>query len=390
MGKASLRLREIIPIDSPLPHSDHVSLLARAMNILSKPFLPLLLATALSVPLGTAHARAQSAPVPTESAPVCVTPWQEAEKRIQKGVPAAHVAVPDYSGIADAPVAAGLTGAIRRVDLPPGKKLVALTFDLCETSNEVAGYDGEVFNALRADHIPATLFSGGHWAVTHGSRFGELAADPLFEIGNHTWTHANLRLADAEKLKREVRAPLAAFSNATAASICRRPEAPDPSHTRLFRFPFGACNPTAMKAVNDAGMLAIQWDVSADDASPFRSADAIVKDTLAAVRPGSIILAHGNGRGYHTGAALPRIIRELKARGYEFVTVGQLLAAGTPVIVSSCYDSHPGDTDKYDTWGQKKPTLPAPHAATTTPTSATPASSPQPKTTGLSPLKVQP
>jgi peptidoglycan-N-acetylglucosamine deacetylase len=42
--------------------------------------------------------------------------------------------------------------------------------------------------------------------------------------------------------------------------------------------------------------------------------------------------------------------------GYEFVTVSELLAAGEPVIVDSCYDSRPGDTDKYDfLFGPKRP-----------------------------------
>jgi peptidoglycan/xylan/chitin deacetylase (PgdA/CDA1 family) len=119
---------------------------------------------------------------------------------------------------------------------------------------------------------------------------------------------------------------------------------------KLFRFPFGACNATGMKAVNDVGMLAIQWDVSADDASPFRTADMIVKDALPAIRPGSIILAHANGRSYHAGAALSRIIAGLKARGFQCVTVSELLAAGKPVMTDTCYDFKPGDTDKYDSW----------------------------------------
>jgi peptidoglycan/xylan/chitin deacetylase (PgdA/CDA1 family) len=283
---------------------------------------------------------------------MCQAPYSPQEKLIQKHVAAANVAVPDFSQIPTAPVPAALTGSIRRVELPAGLKLVALTFDLCETPNEVAGYDGAIFETLRQAHIPATLFAGGHWSETHEARFGEIATAAQFEIGNHTWTHANLRTVDAATLKREVYAPIAAFAEVAGRSQCVSPDAPSAARPTLFRFPFGACNPASMREVNDAGMLAIQWDVSADDASPFRSADMIVRDTLAAVRPGSIILAHANGRGYHTGDALPRIIAGLKARGYAFVTVSQLLAAGKPVIAASCYDFKPGDTDKYDSWGK--------------------------------------
>jgi len=65
------------------------------------------------------------------------------------------------------------------------------------------------------------------------------------------------------------------------------------------------------------------------------------------VQPGSIVLFHASGRGWHTDGALPGIIAALKARGYEFVTVSQLLAAGEPVMSATCYDSRPGDTDRW-------------------------------------------
>jgi hypothetical protein len=56
----------------------------------------------------------------------------------------------------------------------------------------------------------------------------------------------------------------------------------------------------------------------------------------------------------HTAAALPIAIPALKAKGFEFVTVSELLAAGRPVLVDSCYDSKPGDTDKYDVFFKPK------------------------------------
>ena len=68
--------------------------------------------------------------------------------------------------------------------------------------------------------------------------------------------------------------------------------------------------------------------------------------SLASVRPGSIVLFHANGRGWSTEAALPGIVSALQAKGYEFVTVTELLAAGEPVMSETCYDSRPGDTDQ--------------------------------------------
>ena len=62
-----------------------------------------------------------------------------------------------------------LTGSIRRVETA-GAKLVALTFDLCELSDQTAGYDGEVVDALRAAKAKATFFAGGKWMRSHPKR----------------------------------------------------------------------------------------------------------------------------------------------------------------------------------------------------------------------------
>jgi peptidoglycan/xylan/chitin deacetylase (PgdA/CDA1 family) len=253
------------------------------------------------------------------------------------------------------PIPQGLRGAIRRVELPPGRKLVALTLDLCEQPGEIAGYDGAIVDYLRANGIKATFFVGGKWLRSHDERARQLIASPFFEIGNHSWSHRNLRLLAGPDLVREITGPQRAYeairgdlgkAQCTADGPTAR--ASPPVRMGLFRFPYGACNAAALAAVNDAGLLAIQWDVSTGDPSPSQSAQAIAQQMLRATRPGSIIIAHANGRGYHTAAALPLAIPKLKALGYEFVTVSELLAAGRPVVASTCYDSQPGDTDRYD------------------------------------------
>ncbi len=254
-----------------------------------------------------------------------------------------------------APVAQALRGAIRRVKLPAGSaKLIALTFDLCEQPGELAGYDGAIFDYLRAQGVKATLFTGGKWMRSHAVRMQQLMTDPRFEIANHSEAHRNLRLLDTGALREEILGPQRSYEAARAglaASKCFA-KAPDalariPARMGLFRFPFGACNAQDLEAVNGAGLLAIQWDLSTGDPSPGQSAEAIASAMLKA-KPGSILIAHANGRGYHTAAALPLAIPQLKAKGFEFVTVSELLAAGTPEIVQTCYDNRPGDSDKYD------------------------------------------
>lgn len=253
------------------------------------------------------------------------------------------------------PIPPHLRGSIRRVDLPAGLKLVALTFDLCELSHEVAGYEGRIIDTLRKENVKATLFAGGKWMRSHMARTQQLMTDPLFEIANHSEAHRNLRLLSGEALSDEILGPERAWQDIRTnlsqnQCLANIPDAMQsiPPRLRMFRFPYGACNPQALNAVNDAGLLAIQWDVSTGDPSPGTSAEAIVRTAIKRVKPGSILIGHANGRGWHTPDALPQVIAALKKEGFGFVTVSELLAAGKPVIADTCYDNRPGDSDHYD------------------------------------------
>lgn len=274
------------------------------------------------------------------------------EERPRRGIRTFDAAEPRRALSPFEPVVPAMRGAIRRVELPPGRKLIALTLDLCEQPGEVSGYDGAIFDALRREKVKATLFVGGKWMRSHEARFEQLATDPLFEIANHGAGHRNLRLLSGPALADEIEGPqrtYEAIRTRLAQNQCLAPHVSrTPARLSLFRFPYGACSDASLAAVADRGLLAIQWDVSTGDPWPGQSAAAISQSMIRGVRPGSIIIAHANGRGYNTAEGLPPAIAALKARGFEFVTVSELLAAGRPVIASTCYNAKPGDTDRYD------------------------------------------
>jgi peptidoglycan/xylan/chitin deacetylase (PgdA/CDA1 family) len=288
--------------------------------------------------------------------------YRQGDQLIRKNVAEAIVRPPHGQGVAPGP---SLTenGAIRRVELPPGsKKLIAITFDLCEQPHEISGYQGDIVDLLRAQHVKATFFAGGKWLLTHSERAEQLMSDPLFEIGNHSWEHRNLRVVSDPVMAQEISAPELAYQNLRKDLTLKRCSRPRdrvlasqraPEAIKLFRFPYGACDPRSLQAVAGAGLTAIQWDVSAGDPWPGTTAPLMVKAVLSHVRPGSIVIFHANGRGWHTPSALPEIVAKLRERGYEFVTVSELLQAGRPVIESRCYDVKPGDTDRYDKIGRR-------------------------------------
>lgn len=247
------------------------------------------------------------------------------------------------------PVTGALSGVIRRVDVPPGDKPVALTFDLCQTRGSIAGYDGAIIAYLKEQSVPATLFPGGLWLATHRARAIELVSDPLFLLGNHSWTHHDLHSAPAETIDAEIRSTeseLDAVRHAERAACSGFAGASRPAR-RLFRFPFGSCSPEGVAAANAAGSVVIQWDVVSGDPDGTLAA-TIERNVLSRVRAGSVVVMHANGRGTHTAQALTAIIPKLRADGYRFVRVDELLAAGRPQAATACYIERPGDTVRYD------------------------------------------
>ncbi len=253
------------------------------------------------------------------------------------------------------PLAPALAGSIRRVDTH-GEKLVALTFDLCELTDQVSGYDGAVVAALRAAGAKATFFAGGKWMRSHPRRAMELMTDPLFEIGSHAWTHGNFGQLDPEAMRREIVWTQAEYAllRAEAARMARERGLSEteiaaiPAVPVVFRFPYGRCRPEALDMLADMGLAAVQWSLTTGDPDPASTPERIVANVLDRVRPGDIVIGHANGNGHGTGQALPALLAELSRRGYRCVTVSELLAAGRPVVASDCYDIHPGDTAQYD------------------------------------------
>jgi peptidoglycan/xylan/chitin deacetylase (PgdA/CDA1 family) len=247
-------------------------------------------------------------------------------------------------------------GSIRRVVPRDGARLIALAFDLCERADQISAYDAAVVDFLRAQRVAATFFAGGKWMRTRAERAMQLIADPLFEVGNHAWTHGNLRVLSGKRTEEQIvwtQQEYAALrrivaERATRAGVAGGEIDQIPALPAAFRFPYGVCSPQALQMTKRLGLAAIQWDVISGDATPGTTAPQIVRGVLAGVKPGSIVVFHANGRSHGTAEALPEIVRALRAKGYRFVTVSELLRSGDPVATDDCYELRPGDNRRYD------------------------------------------
>jgi len=279
------------------------------------------------------------------------------EKKIARSRPGASLDGPERKSPAHRrfPLGPRLQNSIRSVE-PGDQKVIALTFDLCERANETAGYDAEIVNYLRQNRVRATFYAGGKWMQSHPEKTLQLMADPLFEIGNHAWSHGDLRVLSNKKIEAQIMWTQAQYEllreelverpcalAAGAEEMEKIPELP-----RTFRFPYGACRPKSFRFLAEQGLPAIQWSIVTGDASPGQTAKQIARVILEQARPGAIIVCHANGRGHGTAESLPLFIPELRKRGYEFVSVSELLDSGPADAVKQCYELKPGDNRRYD------------------------------------------
>ncbi len=207
---------------------------------------------------------------------------------------------------------------------------VALTFDADMTAGmrqavldgEAVHYDRRIISLLRQTGTRATIFVTGLWAETYPDEVRSFAADPLLEIANHSWDHRAFRspcyglpaLTSDTDRRRQI--------NRAAASI-RRLSAVS---TMYFRYPGGCHGDSDVALVREESHVPVQWDVISGD--PFQDRPSvIVRNVLSSVNPGSIIVFHLNGSPNAPGtyAALRSLVPELKSRGYEPVTLTELL-----------------------------------------------------------------
>jgi len=196
---------------------------------------------------------------------------------------------------------------------PRSERNIALTFDLCQSQGATSGFDPEIVRILSDSETPATFFPGGLWMRDHRDETRALAGNPLFELGNHSWSHPDFSKIPPERITEEIRKTQRIMWELVGYQ------------TRLFRFPYGRYSEKALDIIGQNGLYAIQWDVVSGDPDPGIDADRMARWVLSRMKSGSIVIMHANGRGRHTARALRPIIQGLKGKGYAPVTVSRLL-----------------------------------------------------------------
>lgn len=213
---------------------------------------------------------------------------------------------------------------------PRDKKRIALTFDAEMTDqmkrNLLSGrtkssFDENIIKTLDATSTKATFFLTGLWVELFPAETYLLSHNDLFELGSHSYTDSSFYgyCYGLDKVTDE----LVIEEIGATEKILRKYAGID---NTLFRFPGGCFSPRAIELVREAGDVVVHWDVNGGDGFN-KNTESIVHNVVDKVDNGSIILLHLNGppTAPQTADALPKIIQILKSRGYEFVTVTELL-----------------------------------------------------------------
>lgn len=169
-----------------------------------------------------------------------------------------------------------------------------------------------MLKALADAGIPATFYLIGSELAAHPPQ-GAAIAQAGNEIGNHSYTHRRMILVGPGTVREEIeRTDAEIAKTGYLGEITVRP----PNGKKLIGLPM---------YLSQHDRTTVMWDVEPDSGTRA-STDEIVDETLAQVRPGSIILLHVM---YESGAsslaAIPRIAAGLKAQGYTFVTISDLV-----------------------------------------------------------------
>lgn len=238
---------------------------------------------------------------------------QEGASEILPGLEAPHAA-PQEQGAQSLPAPRASGGAITVPDSvpvtitkwPTGKKMIAITYD----DGPHPTITPTLIKLLKQKRAKATFFLLGQQVKAYPKVAAQLN-DPDFEIANHSYTHPQLTKLSAAGVKSEL--------SKTEGLI----EEIFGTRSTLMRPPYGAANDGVKKICANEGYRVILWDVDTNDWRK-RPASVMTKFVTDNAGDGSIILFHD--RYQASVDSSEQIIDHFQARGYQFVTVSELLS----------------------------------------------------------------
>lgn len=194
----------------------------------------------------------------------------------------------------------------------PGR--VFLTLDACGGPHG-SGYDERLIAGLQAAQVPATLFLNLRWIEAHPALTSALAADPLFELGNHGSSHLPLSVtghsaygipgtASVREAAMEVWRNHVALTELTGVQ------------PRWFRPGTAHLDDVGLSIAEALGERVLGFSVNGDAGATFPA--GIVAAEVGAAGPGAVVIAHMNQPGSGTADGILSALGAVQARGLSF------------------------------------------------------------------------
>jgi peptidoglycan/xylan/chitin deacetylase (PgdA/CDA1 family) len=199
--------------------------------------------------------------------------------------------------------------------LATNDKVIALTFDACG-SHKGMGIDNRLVAFLEKERIPATLFINARWIEPNRAAFDRLAANPLFEIGNHGYRHKPASVngksvygingtKSVEDLVDEIELNARLIEGLTG----RKP--------RFYRSGTAYYDEVAVKIAADLGEEIAGFSVLGDAGATFSREQ--VRKALLSAPAGAIVIMHMNHPESGTADGVIDAVPELRKRGFRFI-----------------------------------------------------------------------
>jgi len=184
-------------------------------------------------------------------------------------------------------------------------RLVALTFD----DGPHPSYTPRLLALLREKKVPATFFLTGENAHYYPHIVREIVSSGC-ELGNHSYTHPNLRKLTPEKVREELARTQEQIKKASNVT------------PRVLRLPYGISSQDVARIAYKMKLDLFFWSLDTHDWEKKTSKQDIVKTVLEKTRGGSIILMHDKSQKVID--AVGELIDPLREKGFEFVTCSEL------------------------------------------------------------------
>lgn len=192
------------------------------------------------------------------------------------------------------------------------EKKIAFTMNCAWNADDI----DSILETLKNNNVHITFFIVGDWVDKYPEAVKKIN-EAGHEIGSHSNTHPHVNKLSAEKNLEEINLSVAKIQKITGQK------------TNIYRAPYGEYNNTVIKTAEENGYYTIQWNLDTLDYKGL-TGEQMWNRLKNKLENGAIILSHNGTK--HTADSLDMLIKNIKSKGYEIITVSQLIYKDNYII----------------------------------------------------------